>query len=136
MAKAPPSPEEIADVAGSESEIAVHWREEGYYPPPADFVEQANANDPAILERVSPENFPDCFLDYAEMLTWDKKWDEILDTSNPPFFKWFVGGKLNACVNCVDRHLEDRGDKNAIIWVPELEEDETLEITYRELHQR
>ncbi len=136
MAKAPPSPEEIVDAAWSESEIAVHWREEEYYPPPADFVKQANANDPAILERFSPENFPDCFLDYAEMLTWDKQWDEILDTSNPPFFKWFVGGKLNACVNCVDRHLESRGDKNAIIWVPELEEDETKEITYRELHRR
>ncbi len=70
------------------------------------------------------------------MLTWDKKWDEVLDTSDPPFFKWWVGGKLNACVNCVDRHLEERGDKNAIIWVPELEDDETLEITYRELHER
>ena len=70
------------------------------------------------------------------MLTWDKKWDEIVDTSNPPFFKWWVGGRLNACVNCVDRHLESRGDKNAIIWVPELEDDETEEITYRDLHRR
>jgi acetyl-CoA synthetase len=136
MAKAPPSPEEIVDAALSESEIAVHWREEDYYPPPADFVKQANANDPAILERFSPENFPDCYLDYAEMLTWDKKWDEVLDSSNPPFFKWFVGGKLNACVNCCDRHMDERGDKNAIIWVPELEEDGNEEITYRELHRR
>jgi acetyl-CoA synthetase len=136
MAKAPPSPEEIVDAALSESQIAVHWREEDYYPPPAEFVKQANANDPAILDRFSPDNFPDCYLDYAEMLTWDKKWDQILDTSNPPFFKWFVGGKLNACVNCVDRHLESRGEKNAIIWVPELEEDEQQDITYRELHRR
>jgi acetyl-CoA synthetase len=136
MAKAPPSPEEIVDAALSESQIAVHWREGDYYPPPAEFVKQANANDPAILDRFSPDNFPDCYLDYAEMLTWDKKWDQILDTSNPPFFKWFVGGKLNACVNCVDRHLESRGEKNAIIWVPELEEDEQQDITYRELHRR
>ena len=70
------------------------------------------------------------------MLTWDRKWDTLLDTSNPPFFKWFVGGRLNACVNCVDRHLETRGDKNALIWVPEKEEDETQEITYGELHRR
>jgi acetyl-CoA synthetase len=136
MAKAPPSPEEIVDAALSESEIAVHWREEDYYPPPGDFVKQANANDPAILERFSPDNFPDSYVEYADMLTWDKKWDEVLDSSNPPFFKWFVGGKLNACVNCCDRHMEERGDKNAIIWVPELEEDENEEITYRELHRR
>jgi acetyl-CoA synthetase len=70
------------------------------------------------------------------MLTWDKKWDEIVDTSNPPFFKWWVGGKLNACVNCVDRHLESRGDEDAIIWVAEPEDDEPVRITYKELHRR
>ena len=47
-----------------------------------------------------------------------------------------MGGRLNACVNCVDRHLETRADKNALIWVPELEDDETQEITYAELHRR
>ena len=92
---------------------------------PSSIKAQANANDESILERFAPEKFPECFVDYAEMLTWDKKWDQIVDTSNPPFFKWFVGGRLNASVNCVDRHLESRGDKNAIIWVPELEDDET-----------
>src|SRR5436305_3541405 len=79
---------------------------------------------------------PGCFEDSAEMLPGDKKWDEIVDTSNPPFFEWWVGGRLNACVNCVDRHLESRGEENAIIWVPELEEDEPQEITYSELHRR
>jgi Acetyl-coenzyme A synthetase N-terminus len=44
----------------------------------------------------------------AEMLTWDRKWDTILDTSDPPFWKWWVGGRLNACVSCVDRHLASR----------------------------
>ena len=113
------------EVEYSEDQIAVHWREEEYVPPPEEFKAQANANDESILERFSPDNFPDCFVEYAELLTWDKKWDQIVDTSNPPFFKWLVGGRLNACVNCVDRHLESRGDKNAIIWVPELEDDET-----------
>ena len=136
MAKAPTSAEEVLDAASSESEIAVHWREEDYYPPPDDFVKQANGNDPAILEKFSPEQFPDCFAEYAEMLTWDKKWDEILDTSKPPFFRWFVGGKLNACVNCVDRHLESRADKNALIWVPEEEDEEIEYITYKDLHRR
>jgi len=120
----------------SEAQIAVHWREEEYFEPPAAFAAQANANDPAILEHYSPENFPECFVEYADMLTWDKKWDTLLDTSNPPFFRWFVGGRLNASTNCLDRHLETRGDKNALIWVPEPEDVEPVEITYAELHRQ
>ncbi|MBV8946159.1 MAG: acetate--CoA ligase [Solirubrobacterales bacterium] len=120
----------------SEAQIAVHWREEESYPPPTAFKEQANASDEGILERFSPERFPDGFVEYAEMLTWDRKWDTVLDTSNPPFFKWFVGGRLNACANCVDRHLETRAEKNALIWVPEPEDGDTQEITYAELHRR
>ncbi len=118
----PPTAAESADTGSSEAQIAVHWREEEYYQPPDAFDAQANANDPAILERFSEEHFPDTYVEYAEMLTWDRKWDTIVDTSNPPFFKWFVGGRLNACVNCVDRHLETRGDHNALIWVPEPED--------------
>jgi acetyl-CoA synthetase len=124
------------EVEYSEDKIAVHWKEEEYVEPPEKYKAQANANDNSILKRFAPENFPECFVDYAEMLDWDKKWDEIVDTSNPPFFKWWVGGRLNACVNCVDRHLESRGDKNAIIWVAEPEDDEPVEITYSELHRR
>ena len=56
----------------SESQIAVHWREEEYYPPPEKFVAQANANDPAIFERFTEDKFPDCFTEYADLLTWDK----------------------------------------------------------------
>ncbi len=120
----------------SESQIAVHWREEEYYPPPPSFVPQANANDPAILDRFAEDKFPDCFTEYASMLAWDKPWDTVLDTSNPPFWKWFVGGKLNASYNCVDRHAATNPDKTAIIWVPELEEDETLYVSYGELLRR
>ncbi len=120
----------------SEDQIAVHWREEEYVQPPEQFRAQANASDKSILERFSPEHFPDCFVDYAELLTWDKEWDETLDTSNPPFFKWFVGGRLNASVNCIDRHLESRGDQTAITWVPEPEDLDPVEITYKELHRR
>jgi acetyl-CoA synthetase len=120
----------------SEAQIAVHWREEESYPPPPGFAAQANASDPSILERFSEEHFPECFTEYAEMLTWDRKWDTILDTSNPPFWKWWVGGRLNACANCVDRHLASRGGKNAFIWVPEPETEETQEITYEELHRQ
>ena len=131
-----PAAADVSAGALSEAQIAVHWREEKYIEPPASFVAQANAADPAILERFREEHFPQCFTEYAEMLTWDRKWDTILDTSNPPFWKWWVGGRLNACVNCVDRHLESRGTKNAFIWVPEPEDAETREITYEELHRR
>ena len=124
------------EVEYSENQIAVHWREEEYYQAPEEFKGQANANDESILKRFGPEQFPESFTEYAEMLDWDQKWDTVLDTSNPPFFKWFVGGRLNACVNCVDRHLESRGDENAIIWVAEPEDDAPLEITYRDLHRR
>jgi len=117
----------------SESQIAVHWREEEYYYPPETFVAQANANDAAIFDRFSLDKFPDCFTEYAEMLSWDERWDTVLDSSNPPFWKWFTGGKLNACYNCVDRHAAASPDKTAIIFVPELESDEIVHISYAEL---
>ncbi len=120
----------------SESQIAVHWREEEYYQPPSRFVGQANASDPSIRERFSEERFPDCFKEYAELLDWDAYWHTTLDTSNPPFWKWFVGGRLNACYNCVDRHLATNRNKAAIVWVPEPEAQQTQAITYQDLHRR
>ncbi len=130
---------DMADDEGattSEAEIAVHWREEGYYFPSAKFIGQANASDPAIFERFSEKNYPECFREYADLLDWDEYWHTTLDTSNAPFWKWFVGGKLNASYNCVDRHLKKDRNKAAIIWVPELEEDPTEVITYQELYGR
>src|SRR6266567_5214905 len=107
----------------TEAQIAVHWREEEHYYPPAKFIAQANAADPAILERFAEGNFPECFREYADLLTWEQYWHTTLDTSNPPFWKWFVGGRLNASVNCVDRHLASSAQKPAFIWVPEREEE-------------
>lgn len=118
----------------TESQIAVHWREEEYYQPPAGFIGQANAADPEILQRFGKENFPDCFRAYADLLSWDTYWHTTLDTSEPPFWKWFVGGRLNACYNCVDRHLKADRNKAAFIWVPEPEAETTLAITYQELY--
>jgi acetyl-CoA synthetase len=120
----------------SEAQIAVHWREEGYYQPPGRFVAQANAADPAILERFQEENFPECFKEYAELLDWDQYWHTTLDTSEAPFWKWFVGGRLNASYNCVDRHLARDRNKSALIWVPEPETEVTQAITYQELYKR
>src|SRR6266536_1386168 len=120
----------------TEAQIAVHWKEEEYYHPSAKFIGQANASDPDIFERFSEKNFPECFKEYGDLLSWDQYWHTMLDTSNPPFWKWFVGGKLNACYNCVDRHLEKNKNKAAFIWVPELENETTETITYQELYVR
>jgi acetyl-CoA synthetase len=130
------APEVAAESAVSEAQIAVHWREEEYYHPPVTFIAQANAADPAIRTRFREERFPDCFKEYADLLTWDAYWHTTLDTSNPPFWKWFVGGRLNASFNCVDRHVPSSGNKAALIWVPEPEADDTKAITYQELHRR
>ncbi len=120
----------------SEAQIAVHWREEEYYYPPVKFVAQANATDPAIFERFSEQHFPECFKEYADLLAWDRYWHTTLDTSNPPFWKWFVGGRLNASYNCVDRHLATGRNRAALIWVPEPEDEDTQVITYQELYRR
>src|ERR1700751_2603595 len=120
----------------SEAIIAVHWREEGYLMPPPKFTGQANASDPAILDRFAEENFPGCFREYADLLHWDEYWHTTLDTSNPPFWKWFTGGKLNASYNCVDRHLARDRNKAALIWVPEPEDTPPVAISYQELYRR
>jgi acetyl-CoA synthetase len=125
------SPKEV-----SEAQIAVHWKEEDLYYPSAAFIGQANASDPKIRERFSEENFPECFKEYADLLDWDEYWHTTLDTSNPPFWQWFVGGRLNASYNCIDRHLAKNRNKAAIIYVPEPEEEKTEAITYQELYTR
>jgi acetyl-CoA synthetase len=132
----PASARKASEAEVSEAQIAVHWREEDYYQPPASFIAQANAADPAIRERFGEEHFPDCFGEYADLLTWDQSWDTTLDTSDPPFWKWFVGARLNASFNCIDRHLESSSDKAALIWVPEPEDEETNEVTYQDLYRR
>jgi acetyl-CoA synthetase len=83
----------------------------------------------------SVEN-PEAFWEeQANSFTWRKKWDQVLDWDfKKPSVKWFVGGKLNITENCLDRHLETRGDKTAIIWEPNEPGDPTVKYTYKELH--
>jgi acetyl-CoA synthetase len=127
----------MADKENSGStHYAVHWQEEEYYYPPPDFVGQANGTDPSVYERMSLDNFPECFKEFADLLDWDQYWHTTLDTSDAPCWKWFVGGKINACYNCVDRHLEKYRNKTAIHFVPELEEERIEHITYQELYNR
>ncbi len=120
----------------SEAQLAVHWKEEEYYYPRAQFIAQANMTDADVLERFGEKNFPECFKEYADMLTWYKYWEKTLDTSHPPFWKWFVGGELNASYNCVDRHLAKYRNKTAIHFVPELETEAIQHVTYQELYVR
>ena len=128
------SEQEITQV--SEAEIAVHWQEEGKFHPSAQFIAQANMTDPAIYERFSLANFPECFKEYADLLTWYQYWHTTLDTSDAPCWKWFVGGKINASYNCIDRHLPKHRNKAAIIYVPEPEDEPHVALTYQELYVR
>jgi acetyl-CoA synthetase len=120
----------------NEAQIAVHWKEEEYFHPSAKFIGQANLNDPTFVARFSEDHFPECFREYADLLDWDQYWHTTLDTNDPPFWKWFVGGKLNACYNCVDRHLAKHKNKAALIFVPEPEAEAATVITYQELYRR
>src|SRR6266851_7680780 len=120
----------------TEAQIAVHWKEEEYLRPPAKFIGQANLYDLELVEQFSEKNFPECFQLYAELLDWDRYWHTTLDTEHPPFWKWFVGGKLNVCYNCVDRHLAKHKNKAAFIFVAEPEQEAPQVLTYRELYVR
>jgi acetyl-CoA synthetase len=120
----------------TEAQIAVHWQEEEYFHPSTQFIAQANMTDPDLYERFSLDKFPECFKEYADMLDWYEYWHTTLDTSDAPCWKWFVGGKINASANCVDRHLAKYKNKAALIYVPEPEEETHQAITYQELWVR
>ena len=101
------------------------------FEPPEDFRRQANANDASIYEHARKD--PDAWWEsQAERLHWFKRWDKVFEW-NPPDHKWFIGGKLNASYNCLDRHLETNGDRVAYHWVGE--PGETRDVTYRDLHE-
>ncbi len=119
-----------------ERDIEVHWREEDYYEPSESFIKQANLTNPDVYDQMSLDNFPEFYTSYAELLDWYKTWDTVLDTSNPPFWRWFVGGRLNASYNCVDRHLPQHKNKVAYYFVAEREEDPIVAVTYQELYAR
>ena len=104
-------------------------KEQGLFEPPDDFVKQANMNDPDIYRRAE-EDFEGFWEELAEKVEWYNRWETVLEWK-PPYAKWFVGGSLNASYNCLDRHIEKRGDKTAILWEGEIGEVDTY--TYREL---
>src|SRR6202050_4647767 len=101
------------------------------FDPPADFVTHENLNDPAVYAEAEGD-WKGWWVSQAERLHWFKKWDQVLDDSDPPFYKWFVGGKLNVSYNCLDRHVEaGNGDRVAFHWRGE--DGSERDITYAEL---
>ena len=110
--------------------------EKRLFKPSKQFSSEARIGSMAEYERMyrasikDPEKF---FAKQAEELDWFKKWRKVLEWK-APFAKWFVGGKINACYNCIDRHLStSRKNKAAIIWEGENFEQHTL--TYQQLHR-
>ena len=103
------------------------------FSPPSEFASDAVISDPEIHERAA-QDLEGFWSEQAGALDWAEPWDQVLDWSNPPFAKWFVGGKLNVAYNCVDRHVEaGRGDRVAFHWRGE--EGEERDVTYADLHR-
>ena len=99
------------------------------FPPPEDFAAGAFVSDPAIYDEA--EDYEAFWARWAEELHWYRRWDRVLDW-DPPHAKWFSGGRLNVCQNCVDRHVDGpRRHKTALIW--EGEPGDRRELTYWEL---
>jgi len=114
--------------------------DEKLYPVPAEFAANAHIDGARYQEMYQrsiedPEGF---WAEQAEQfITWFKPWDKVLDWSYDKkdlHIKWFEGGKLNVCYNCIDRHLDTRGDQVAIIWEGDDPATDS-KITYRELHE-
>ena len=89
---------------------------EVFYPAP-EVIAQANVQDPHSVYREAEKDLEGYWARRASELEWYKKWDKVLDESNKPFYKWFVGGKTNIVLNALDRHVKTwRRNKLALIW--------------------
>ncbi len=120
-------------MSDSEPELEARLAAQDSFDPPASFAEQANVADP-LYDEFDAE-WPDCWERAADLLDWEASYDTVLDDSQPPFFEWFTGGSLNASTNCLDRHLDDRGEEAAIEWVGEPTDEANETYTYAELHR-
>jgi acetyl-CoA synthetase len=110
-------------------------KETRLFPPAPEFVAKAHVNAEerdrlAEWAKRDPDGF---WAEQAKALHWFKPWTQVLDWSNAPHAKWFVGATTNASYNCLDRHLATRGNKAAIVWEGEPGDSRTL--TYQQLHR-
>jgi len=113
-------------------------QEDRLFPPPPEFVKQANVSGAAAYQALCDEANRD-FEGFwgrlgKEHVLWHKPFTKVLDESNAPFFKWFHDGELNASYNCLDRHLKTQGHKTAIIF--EADDGKVTRITYKELYHK
>ena len=99
--------------------------------PPEEFREGAVVQSPDIYQKAE-DDFEGVWEEQAERLHWSRRWTRVMEW-NPPWVKWFIGGRLNVSVNCLDRHLETIPDRVAYHW--EGEPGDERRITYRELHE-
>ena len=108
--------------------------EQETFAPPEEFREQAVVTDDVDLRRGGRGLRGLLGASRPRRSTGTQKWDQVLDWSDPPFAKWFVGGKLNVSYNCLDRHVEaGNGDRVAFHWRGE--EGEERDVTYADLHR-
>jgi acetyl-CoA synthetase len=121
------------DSVQTQATIAALLTETRRFPPPPEFAARANLRDPGVYEEAE-RDFEAFWARHAEAeLEWFRKWDRVLEW-NPPWAKWFVGGQLNICYNCVDRHTRTwRRTKAALVW--EGEPGDSRVLTYLDLHR-
>ena len=121
----------MADEVQKSDTIASLLAEDRTYPPPAEFTAAALLSDPAVHAEAEADVEGFWAEQAGELLDWFEPWDTVLEW-DLPFAKWFVGGRLNAAYNCLDRHVDaGRGDKVAYHW--EGEPGDTRTITYADL---
>ncbi|WCO66704.1 acetate--CoA ligase [Iamia majanohamensis] len=111
--------------------IEDYLAEDRTFPPPESFKADALLTDAEVYDEAATDREGFWARQAADLLTWRREWDTVLEWDEP-FARWFVGGQLNACENCLDRHVEaGRGDRVAFHW--EGEPGDTRTITYADL---
>src|ERR1700736_6888466 len=104
-----------------------------HFAPSPQFQQRALLRDPGVYEQAARDPLG-WWSEQAEALHWFSRWEQVLDDSRPPFYKWFVGGTINASYNCLDRHVEaGLGERVAFHWRGE--EGEERDLTYADLHR-
>ncbi len=117
-------------MSATEQTLDTLLQEDRALPPPVEFARRAHVSDPDVYARADADHEA-YWAGWASQLDWFEGWTEVLDWE-PPYAKWFVGGKLNAAYNCLDRHVSaGRADKPALVWEGEPGDRRTF--TYAEL---
>lgn len=123
----------MAPLPRQKTEVDDLWHEHRFFEPSASFKQHANINDDTIFKEAAKDRLG-YWAKCAERLEWFKRWDTVLEW-NRPFAKWFVGGQLNASVNCLDRHIKaGLGERTAIYW--EGENGDSRVVSYQEAFEQ